>query len=148
MGEESSLTATARAASEASWLVASTMATLTGSVLALKQGLDSARTRREALMPLLSLEATSRRHSLLEFSSTGQTLPSECNPPFLDRVALTSTSSTSLAVDKVALFMKPSYLYPNTQVGIYDNKQKNETLKKKKKKKNLKKKKKKKKKKK
>ena len=26
-----------------------------------------------------------RHHSLLESSSTGQTLPSECNPPFLDR---------------------------------------------------------------
>merc|ERR1712172_309547 len=106
----------------------STMATLTGSVLALRQVLDSARTRREDSMPLLSSEATSRHHSLLEFSSTDQTLPSECNLPFLDRAGLTSTSSTSLAVDKFLLFMKPSYLYPNTQVGIYDNKQKDETL--------------------
>ena len=43
---------------------------------------------------------------------------------FSFRVAPTSTSSTSLAVDQVFLFMKPSYLYQNTQVGIYDNKQK------------------------
>merc|ERR1711971_1171574 len=125
--EESSLTATARAASEASLLTGSTMATLTGSVLALRQVLDSAKTLREDSMPLLSSEAMSRHRSLLEFSSTDQTLPSECNPPFLDRAGLTSTSSTSLAVDKFLLFMKPSYLYPNTQVGIYDNKQKDET---------------------
>ena len=29
-----------------------------------------------------------RHHSLLEFSSTDQTLPSECNPHFLDRCVL------------------------------------------------------------
>merc|ERR1712203_562481 len=56
--------------------------------------------------------------------STDRTQPLESNPPFSDRAAPTSTSSTSLAVDQVFLFMKPSYLYQNTQVGIYDNKQK------------------------
>merc|ERR1739842_87490 len=79
--------------------------------------------------PPLSSEATSRRHSSLGFSSTGLTLPSESNPPFLDRVAPTSTSSTSLAVDQVFLFMNPSYLSnQHTHVGIYDNKHKFETL--------------------
>merc|ERR1719278_2046055 len=111
---ESSLTATARAASEASLPAASTMATLTGSVLALRQASASARTLRAAWMPPLSLEV---------FSSTDRTQPLESNPPFSDRAAPTSTSSTSLAVDQVFLFMKPSYLYQNTQVGIYDNKQ-------------------------
>merc|ERR1739844_632350 len=84
--------------------------TLTGSGWALRLGLDSARTLRVDLMPPLSSEATSRRRSSLGFSSTGQTLHSESNPPFLDRVAPTSTSSTSLAVDQVFLFMNPSYL--------------------------------------
>ena len=96
-----------------------------------------------------------RRHSSLGFSSTAQTLPLESNPPFLDRqvlvvvvvvfflltidllvtlfsfrVAPTSTSSTSLAVDQVFLFINPSYLSnQHTQVGIYDNKQKFETFK-------------------
>merc|ERR1712037_282575 len=117
---ESSLTATARAASEASLPAASTMATLTGSVLAPRQASASARTLRAASMPQLSLEATSRRPSLPVFSSTDQTQPLESNPPFSDRAAPTSTSS---AVDQVFLFMKPSYLSQNTQVGIYDNKQ-------------------------
>merc|ERR550525_2356483 len=111
-------------ASEASLPVASTMATLTGLVLAPRQASVSARTLRAAWMPPLSLEATSRRPSLPVFSSTDQTQPLESNPPFSDRAAPTSTSSTSLAVDQVFLFMKPSYLYQNTQVGIYDNKQK------------------------
>ena len=47
---------------------------------------------------------------------------------FSFRAAPTSTSSTSLAVDQVFLFMNPSYLSnQHTQVGIYDNKQKFET---------------------
>merc|ERR1712037_1024761 len=72
---ESSLTATARAASEASSLAASTMETLTGSGWELRLGLDSARTLRADLTPLLSSEATSRRHSSLGFSSTGKHCP-------------------------------------------------------------------------
>merc|ERR1712090_115032 len=124
-------TATARAVSEASSPVESTMATPTESVLALRLDLDSARTLRVVLTPLLSSVATFRRHSLLEFSSTGQTLPLESNPPFLDRVGPTSTCSTSSAVDQVFLFIKAkSYLstQPTDQVGIYDNKQKFETF--------------------
>ena len=49
---------------------------------------------------------------------------------FSFRVAPTSTSSTSLAVDQVFLFMNPSYLSnQHTHVGIYDNKHKFETFK-------------------
>lgn len=49
-----------------------------------------------------------RRHSWLEFSSTGQTLPSECNPPFLDRHVLNSVAlliSVGVLVVVVALFV-------------------------------------------
>ena len=49
-----------------------------------------------------------RRHSLLEFSSTGQTLPSECNPPFLDRHVLNIVAlliSVGVLVVVVALFV-------------------------------------------
>ena len=49
-----------------------------------------------------------RRHSLLEFSSTGQTLPSECNPPFLDRHVLNIVAlliSVGFLVVVVVLFV-------------------------------------------
>ena len=49
-----------------------------------------------------------RRHSWLEFSSTDQTLPSECNPPFLDRHVLNIVAaliSVGFLVVVVALFV-------------------------------------------
>merc|ERR1711890_123521 len=95
----SNLTWAAKAASEALLLAASTTATLTESASELRPASGSARTLREVSMPPLSWEAMCRRPSLLEFSSTDLTLLLECSPQFLDRAALTSTSSTCLAVE-------------------------------------------------
>merc|ERR1711928_183098 len=85
----SNLTETARAASEALLLAASTTATPTESALELRLVLGSARTPREVSMPPLSLEAMCRRPSLPEFSSTDPTPLLGCSPQFLDRAALT-----------------------------------------------------------